>query len=293
MGRGDRHPWTDAGNRRTAAYNRLPPGRYRFVVSAALANGTFGDAVGVSFTRRARWQETAWFPYAITTAIIAAAGLVYWVRLRQVRTRFATVLDERNRMARELHDTLAQDFAGIATQLSGVASALRADPSAAERHLDVARRMTQHSLTEARRSILDLRSSALTEGDLRAALESMARETTAGADVAIEVSGDASPRLDRQTEHQLLRMAQEAVANAVKHARARRVEIELRHTQTHATLTIRDDGIGFDPDLAFMAARGHFGLLGMRERARRLGGDVRFESAPGAGTSIIVTVPAS
>ena len=287
--------WTNAGARRSADYVHLGPGEYRFIVEASLVGGAAGPAGALAFTREARWYERTWSAYAVSAGILALAWLAYWIRLRQLRGRFAIVLDERNRISRELHDTLAQDFVGISSQLGAVASTLRTDPDAAEHRLALARRMTQHSLTEARRSVMDLRSSALTGRHLLDAIRAVAGEMTAGGDVVLEVSGrdpaTGTDDLPDDIAQQVLRIAQEAVANAVKHARPGRIHIALARRGGTLTLSVHDDGTGFDPSQAFVSARGHFGLLGMRERARRVGGDLRVESAPGSGTTIHVTVP--
>ncbi len=284
--------WVNARGRRSADYNNLPPGRYRFVVKAALGDGVEGPPASVEFRRRAAWFEAAWFPFAVVGGLVLCASGLYWLRLRQVRARFALLFDERARISRELHDTLAQDFVGIATQLSGVASALRRAPDVAEHRLALARRMTQHSLTEARRSIMDLRASALQERDLPEALDHVTREMAAGSGVQLVMSTDeAAAPTDEHRQQQLLRIAQEAVTNALKHARPSRIDLSLAHQNGHTVLTVKDDGAGFSPDGVFTLARGHFGLLGMRERARAIGGELTVQSAPGAGTVVEARVP--
>ena len=140
---------------------------------------------------RRGWRRHG-FPRPCWRASWRWAGALYWLRLRQVRARFGVVLEERARISRELHDTLAQDFVGISSQLNGVASVLRESPAVAEERLALARRMTQHSLTEARRSIMDLRMSALEGRDLPSAIEHVAKTITAGSGVAVSVDGDAA-----------------------------------------------------------------------------------------------------
>ncbi len=284
--------WISAGGRRSTDYNNLPPGRYRFAVRATLGPGAVGPATSVDFVRRAAWWEAAWFPSAVLASLVLLGWLLYWLRLRQIRARFGVVLEERARISRELHDTLAQDFVGISSQLKGVASVMRESPSVAEERLALARRMTQHSLTEARRSIMDLRSSALEGRSLPEAIEYVGRTITAGSGVSLTVDGDARGiALDADRQQHCLRIAQEAIANAVKHGRPGHIAVSLSGHDGHAVLTVRDDGIGFDPDGVFAGSRGHFGLLGMRERARRMGGEVSVVSAAGRGTTVEVRVP--
>ena len=284
--------WIPAGTRRSADYNNLPPGTYRFDVRASLGEGVVGPTTTVEFSRRAAWWEAAWFPSVVLAAIVLLGWLLYWLRLRQIRARFNVVLEERARISRELHDTLAQDFVGISSQLKGVASVLRDNPAMAEERLALARRMTQHSLTEARRSIMDLRTSALEGRSLPEAIEYVSRTITSGSNVTIAVEGDGRGlRLDADRQQQCLRIAQEAITNAVKHGRAARIDVSLAAQNGHAVLQVRDDGVGFDPHGVFSGTRGHFGLLGMRERARRMGGEVSVTSAAGQGTTVEVRVP--
>ena len=152
--------------------------------------------------------------------------------------------------------------------------------------------MAQHSLTEARRSVMDLRSTALTDRDLAAALESDTRNWTAGSAVKVEVHVTGSfQNVPEDMEHNLLRIAQEAVANASKHAQAGRIEVRLERTAKMVNLKVIDDGCGFQADDAFAGMGGHFGLIGIRERAERIGGELRLETQPGAGTEVEITVP--
>jgi signal transduction histidine kinase len=226
--------------------------------------------------------------------VVTLGWALYWLRLRQIRERFAVVLEERARISRELHDTLAQDFVGISSQLSGVASALRESPALAEERLALARRMAQHSLTEARRAIMVLRMSALEGRDLPSAIEHVARTITAGSGVAVTCQGDwHGVRLDLDRQQQCVRIAQEAIANAVKHGRPTTIDVTLALRDGRAVLSVHDDGSGFEPAGVFASARGHFGLLGMRERARRMGGEIAVTSEEGQGTTVEVRVPPS
>ena len=286
--------WSSASPRRATDYNNLPPGRYRFAVRAIVDDGVRGPVAAIAFTRRASLVEAPWFPAAVLAGIVTLGCALYWLRLRQIRTRFAGVLEERARISRELHDTLAQDFVGISSQLNGVASVLRDAPAVAEERLTVARRMTQHSLTEARRSIMDLRMSALQGRDLPSAIEYVARTITAGSGVSVTVDGNGRDIvLDADRQQHCVRIAQEAIANAVKHGRPSTIAVTLALRDGQAVLTVRDDGTGFDAAGVFVSARGHFGLLGMRERARRMGGEVSVVSAEATGTTVEVRVPHS
>jgi len=282
--------WVEAGSRRVIDYNSLPHGHYAFHVRAELPGGASEQSY--SFDVLPQFWETAWFRVLAAVAFGMMAWLVYQVRLRQIRSRFAAVLEERARLAREIHDTLAQGFVGISSQLDAVAMSMPKEASAARTYLDLARRMARHSLTEARRSVMDLRASALDGQDLAAAIQSGTRIWTAGSgvDVEVEVDGPAAP-LPEEMEQHLLRIAQEAVTNALKHAGARRIGVTLHLEARKLFLRIVDDGRGFDGLDAFSSRGGHFGLIGMRERAERMGGELRLSSHPGEGTELEVTVP--
>ncbi len=285
--------WISSVARRVTNYNSLPHGRYKFTVRAAVPNGPSSEA-SFAFVLLPHFYETAWFRYFC--AALAAAGIwgLYNLRLRQIRQRFSLVLEERGRLAREIHDTLAQGFVGISSQLDAVALTLNGHVDLARKHLDLARKMVRHSLTEARRSVMDLRASALEGHDLPAALFEAAPQWTAGSAVQIRVDVEGENRpLPEETEQHLLRIAQEAVTNAVKHARASQVRIHLAMASRKLSLSVADNGRGFEQDEAFSEVGGHFGLLGMRERAERLGGELQLHSEPGQGTEVAVTVPLS
>ncbi|WP_345571114.1 sensor histidine kinase [Nonomuraea rosea] len=207
-----------------------------------------------------------------------------------VQAREAGVLAERQRLAREIHDTIAQGLTAILTQLEAADPA--AVPAAVRARLDIARSMAKESLTEARRSVQALRPAPLHEAQLPAALREVAAawSRSTGVPVAVSVTGESRP-LHAEVEITLLRVAQEAMANAGKHAGAARVGLTLSYMEDVVALDVRDDGRGFDP-----ANPGHtdggFGLVAMRQRVTRLAGDFAVETAPGQGTGISATVPA-
>ena len=283
--------WVSAGGRRLINYNSLRHGRYRFLVRASLPGGA-ASQVAYSFELLPRFYETAWFRLLCAALVLACAWAVFRLRVRQIRYRFALVLDERARLAREIHDTLAQGFVGISSQLDAVAMCLPDETAPVRKYLDMARKMARHSLTEARRSVMDLRASVLEGQDLAAALESSARLWTAGSgvDMDVDVSGPRTA-LSEEAEQQLLRIAQEAVTNVLKHAGASRIWVKLHIEARRLFLRIVDNGRGFELHDAFSSQGGHFGLIGMRERAERLGGELRLASQPGGGTEVEVKVP--
>ncbi|MGW0481948.1 sensor histidine kinase [Nonomuraea sp. NPDC003214] len=208
------------------------------------------------------------------------------------RAREAGVLGERQRMAREIHDTIAQGLTAILTQLE-VVDDLVADVPAARARIATVRALARDSLDEARRSVRAMRPAPLEEARLAAALEDVAASWSraSGVPAPVEVTGEARP-LHAEVEATLLRVAQEALANVARHARAGRVAVTLSYMEDVVVLDVRDDGAGFDPGAVEPSAAGGFGLIGMRQRVARLAGEFAVESAPGQGTGISATVPA-
>lgn len=285
--------WVEAGARREAFYTNLPPGTYRFVVLASNDDGVWNEqGAGLSFTLRPYFYQTVWF-YLLCALV--AAGLmwgVHRVRVRQLRREFVAVLGERNRIARELHDTLAQGFTSVSMQLEAVNAKMSMEDDAAREHLNQARLLVRSSLAEARRSVRDLRSEWLDGGDLADALSGMARQLTAGADVRVEVSVTGTTRnLPDAVEKTLLRVGQEALTNAVRHASPASVRVRLDYEEARVRLEVCDDGRGFPAETNGHSRGGGFGLRGMRERVEQAGGTLHVRSREGAGTEVSATLP--
>jgi signal transduction histidine kinase len=234
-------------------------------------------------------------------AVILAAGFA-WVFVLDRRVRRQTeiiqqkiqreaVLEERTRIAREFHDTLEQELVAITIQLETVADQFDSAPNVARQMLDVARTMSRRSLYEARRSVWDLRSHLLENSNLDQALREVIKLMSASSLVPITAETVGAPRkLAPLVENNLLRIAQEALANALKHARASQIKVRLAYGLKKISLRIQDDGIGFNTQNQEVIYGGHFGLLDMTERAEKLGGTFAMISAPGQGAEIIVEV---
>jgi signal transduction histidine kinase len=285
--------WIDSGSRRIAYYTNLPPGSYRFRVIASNNDGIWNE-VGASFDLRLKphFYQTYWF-YALcllTLALLIWQG--YRLRVKQVESQFAAVLAERNRIAREIHDNLAQELLGISVQLEVVARTMPPTAEAAKSHLDRVRMLVRHGVAEARRYVWDLRSQALDQKDLPTALTETARRLTTGTatQAQVEVSGTFRP-LKPSVENNLLRIGQEAINNAVRHGQARRILINLLFDSKCVQLRIRDDGCGFDQQISNNGDRNHFGLISMRERAEEIGGTLDISSVLQQGTEVKVSVP--
>lgn len=287
--------WVDVGTRRVAYYTNLRPGRYKFRVIASNNDGLWSPT-GATFDLylKPHLYQTYWF-YALCTLVLAIlVWQLYRFRLKRVESQFAAVLAERNRIAREIHDNLAQEMLGISVQLEVVARTMPASAELARTHLDRVRMLVRHGIAEARRYVWDLRSQALDKNDLPAALSETARRLTAetAVEAKVEVSGTFRP-LSQLLEGNLLRIGQEAINNAVIHAHAQTIFVNLKFDARHVQLSVRDDGLGFDYQNPQNGEGKHFGLLGMRERAEQIGGTLKIDSRANEGTEVLVDVPIS
>jgi signal transduction histidine kinase len=287
--------WIDSGARRIAYYTNLRPGNYRFRVIASNNDGVWNETGAVlGLYLKPFFYQTYWF-FAVCLLALAGLGtLLYRLRVRGMKKRFAAVLAERTRIAREIHDNLAQEMSGISVQLEVVARTMPAGAEAATTHLDNARRQVRHGIAEARRYVWDLRSPVLENNDLRSALSETARRLTSETTIQarVEVNGTFRP-LPPLVEDNLLRIGQEAMNNAVKHAGAQQISVNLIFDARRVQLSVRDDGRGFDNQRAANGKAGHFGLIGMRERAEQLGGTLSVHSTAGSGTEVVADVPVS
>lgn len=285
--------WTQAGGRRLAVYHNVPAGDYRFQVTAANPDGVWNERpVSLAITKAPHLYETWWMRLALAAAAAGAAWLAYRRRMAGLRAKFAAVLEERNRIARELHDTVEQGLTGVMLQLDTVAAHWTTAPEAARRGLEMSRNMARHCASEARAAVRDLRTGSPEPEELEQTLRRMVRDFAGvnAPEIRVEVRGD-SRGVRRDVAQALVRIAQEAVTNALKHARASRVELELRLEAEEARLWVRDDGVGFvEPTSGSSVASGHFGILGMRERANKLDGRLTIESTPGKGATVTFAV---
>jgi signal transduction histidine kinase len=282
--------WVDAGTRRTAYYTSLPPREYRFMVTARANDGVWnGEEAAVTFRLLPRFYQTAWFYLLLAAALALSIYAFYRWRVRQVEAQFNAVLAERNRIAREIHDTLAQGFVAVSLQLELLGRKLDSAPEGVKDLIRQAREMVQSSLNEARRSIWQLRSEGSENDDFRARLSKMASEITqrSGLKVQFQVLGTYRA-LPEDIESELLKIGQEAVTNVVRHAHANEVKIDLAYDRKKVRMTIVDDGRGFDGAVNSSGPQGHFGLRGMRERAAQIGAEINVKSRPGEGTEIDV-----
>jgi signal transduction histidine kinase len=238
---------------------------------------------------------------AITTGATIVFGMVVVALRKRIKHQVAIIANkieanavssERERMARDLHDTLEQQLTGVAMQLESLSNSPHPKSSAITERLTLASRMLQHSREEARRSVWDLRNKVLETYGFAAALESLAASAAidGGPNVSTRITGSRA-HLPSTITFQLLRMAQEALANALKHSKASNILITLDMADREYVLVIRDDGRGFDAEVHAPPGPPHFGLIGMHERASKIGATLNIESQPGCGCIVAITYP--
>jgi signal transduction histidine kinase len=239
-----------------------------------------------------RFYQTRLFWGAVASALVLIAWLFHRLRIHELKARYSAVLAERHRISQDIHDTFAQNLAGIALQLDSVTMQLEEIPPGVRVRLDEACNLTRYSLAEARRTLTDLRSDELEDTELTVALPEIAKRLVGSSAVRTVIHVAGTPqRLGPVTQKNLVRIFQEAMANALKHSHAGSIEIQLRYQETGLVLSVKDDGRGFDAERAIPLAVGHYGLTGMRERAERIGGRMTLTSAPGQGTELLIFVP--
>lgn len=297
--------WQEPGTRRQAFYTDLWPGHYRFRVIACNNDGVWNETGAVlNFTIAPAWYQTAWFFAFCAIALLLLLWTLYQLRLNQLKHQFSRTLearvDERARIARELHDTLLQSFQGLTLLFRRGLNLLPERAPEAIQTLSRALDGADQAIVEGRDAIHDLRPPT-------ASAKALAEEITAlGEELAAEVANQSGPVQFRAVVEgsahvlrpnasiDIFRIAREALRNAFSHSQGHLIETELAYTESLFRLRVRDDGKGIDPDERVRAERsGHWGLKGMRERAGRLGGELEVWSDPGAGTEIELRVPAS
>jgi signal transduction histidine kinase/ligand-binding sensor domain-containing protein len=284
--------WTEAGSRPIAFYTNLPPRHYRFRVQAANNDGIWNETgAQIIFNVRPPFYRRLWFLPLVLGLAAAIALLLYRLRVRGLQSQFQAVLAERNRVAREIHDTLAQSFVGVSVQLELTSQLLaHSQPDAARKQIDQTRTYVREGLAEARRSIWNLR--AITaQNSLPTRLTRLADQSNQkNLSVRLNITGTYRP-LAQPFEDEVFRIAQESLANAARHANATQVSISLRYDATLLVLSISDNGAGFDATENAPASSGHFGIQGMRERAAQIHAQLTIESSPGNGTIVTLAAP--
>ena len=284
--------WNWDKGSRVARYTGLPPGRYTFQVMAAIGDGPWSKAQSLEMEQAPEFFQTRWFEVLIVIAALFVAILIFRWQMHLFRQRYFAVTAERNRIACEWHDTLLAGFSAISLQLEAALLERGQTSERVREILNVARKMVQHYRAEARRVIWDLRESSMGEKTFQNAVATALHQAVEGRGIICELAvTGAETDLSKQVEHNLLRVCQEALSNAVLHGMAKHILVSLQYAEDGVTMRVEDDGCGFDREAIRAFNNGHFGLTIMQERMRRFGGTLILKSAPGKGTIVEATVP--
>jgi ligand-binding sensor domain-containing protein/signal transduction histidine kinase len=285
--------WTEAGQRRIAYYTNLPTGNYRFHVVAYEINNPRNAAeqvLGIQW--QPHFYQTAWF--LAFCALVALSGVwgAYRLHVRNLRQRFAAVLEERNRLAREMHDTLIQGCVGVSALLEAASSAQEVSPKISNELLDRARNEVRAAVDEARLAVWNLRQSSGSGEDVVKAVAQLAHRTEQETGLPVKFESSGAPfALGAASEWSLLMVTREALQNAIRHAAPQQLSVVLSFDRRSLCVEIEDDGCGFDTSIVHSSNGRHYGLIGMRERVEKLGGVFRLTSSPGQGTQVYLSIP--
>jgi signal transduction histidine kinase/ligand-binding sensor domain-containing protein len=290
--------WQSAGTRRQAFYTNLPPGRYKFRVIACNNNGVWNDVgASIDFLIPPAWYQTIWFRSLCVCLSLVLLWMLYQLRLRQLERQFQLTSEarvgERERIARDLHDTFFQGIQGLLLRFNTATFALPKDEPARQ-ILEETLRQSDQVMLEGRQLVLDLRAMMPQQCDLRAALveygERMRKDR--GCAFELTVTGNICP-LQPVACEETLNIGKEALGNAFRHSGGQSIEAELNYEPNEFRMRIRDDGAGIDPKILKQGSReGHWGLPGMRERAEKIGAHLEIWSGTGIGTEIELRVAA-
>jgi signal transduction histidine kinase/ligand-binding sensor domain-containing protein len=301
---GQDRDWKEVINARRVQYSNLPPGSYRFRVVASNNSGVWNETgTSLDFSIAPAYYQTRWFAALVVIGMGMLLFVLHRLRVAQLARQFNTTLDarvnERTRIARDLHDTLLQSFQGALLRFQSVSKVIPATATEANERLERALDQAEAAITEGRNAVAGLRASATTVNDLANGIAAIGAEMTNDSTVvdapAIDVAIDGvSCDLKPLVRDEAYRIAAEALRNAVKHARARHVTVTIYYEMRQLRIVIRDDGTGIDAEtMTRKQTAGHFGLPGMGERAAIVKGQLDVRSVPGVGTEIELRVPAA
>jgi signal transduction histidine kinase/ligand-binding sensor domain-containing protein len=297
--------WQEPGSRRQAFYSDLRPGKYRFRVIACNNDGVWNEeGATLDFSVAPAWYQTIWFRVSCVGGFVLLLCALYQLRLQQLERQFGMQVEarvsERTRIARELHDTLLQSFQGLMLRFQTVGEMLPARPLDAKNALEGALDRADEAISEGRDAITDIRATTLASRDLEksitALMTNLSEELAAdnGRSATFRVLVEGTPRAVRPTlQDEIHRIARESLRNAFRHAQAAHIETEITYGES-LRLRFRDDGKGIDRSVVEHGGRsGHWGLPGIRERAKQIGAQLTVWSELGAGTEVELSIPGS
>jgi ligand-binding sensor domain-containing protein/signal transduction histidine kinase len=285
--------WSDVSPARVAYYTNLPPGRYHFRVAAFEMNNPEQVAsTSLEIVQRPHFYRTSWFLGCSVLLLGASVWGIYQFRLGQLHARFRAVLNERNRLAREMHDTLIQGCASVSALLEAHSSLAQRQPDSSGDLLDCARTQLRSTIEEARQAVWGLRSSSESTSDISSLLGQMTEQFSHEFAVPVEYQVSGKPfAFDQSIVHEVLMVAREALYNSVRHAQPKKVQLAVCFEENICRVRVRDDGSGFDPATLSCLPQNHYGLIGIKERVERIGGKFTLYSEIGVGTDLSVEVP--
>jgi signal transduction histidine kinase len=290
--------WVDAGGRRQAFYTNLSPGHYRFQVTAANNDGVWNrGGAEVDIEIPPTFLQSKLFAGLCAAAALGILWLLYNLRIRQIawrlRLRLNARIEERERIARELHDTLLQSVQGLIFRFQAIAAQI-APEQPARKQMECALDQADELLAEGRDRLNNLRA-VQAAGDLAELFSASATRILAGTEIAVSLSVEGTQReISAPAAEEIMRIGDEFLFNTLKHAEARKVGIAINYGRKNLTVHLDDDGRGIDAAILEQGGReGHFGLRGMRERTQKIGGNFTLMSRPGAGVELTITIPAS
>jgi signal transduction histidine kinase/ligand-binding sensor domain-containing protein len=290
--------WFDADSTRTATYTDVPVGVHSFHIRATNGDGVWDhDGIVYNVTQKPFFYQTMTFRLAAAMAAVLLLVALYQLRLREAAARLSARLEERlaerERIARDLHDTLLQGFQGLILRFHEAMMAIP-EPEPARHLMETALDRADEVLAEGRDRVVNLHGCFDESGDLAQSLARAGDEIAQGSELRISVTSEGQvQRLDPMALDEIYCIGREAMVNAFRHAKGRSIEVEVDYASWELRLRIRDDGRGIDPSILQAGRPGHIGLASMRERAERVGGRLDIISGPGAGTEIELRVPAA
>jgi len=285
---GSDNRWTVSTGTHQVEYRGLPAGRYTLELRAySRAQPQTWKSTRVHFTIPIIWYRSVWFYILLVAALATGSLLLYMLHLQWVKGRFRLILEERTRLAREMHDTLIQGCNGVALLLEADASTSKND----SKYLDLAREQLRVTIADAREAVWHLRQSEMDSDSFISLLRQISLQAAESLSIPVEITHPSSfPPLSASAAHEVLMIVREAVTNAGRHGCPRIIDIRATYAENRLSLRVSDDGVGFDTEASSSPSEDHFGIIGMQERAEMIGADLEITSSVGFGTCVQVSL---